>query len=399
MAVDFRHIVFILAVLFWPTYYFALEFTPNGLFVNIALLTISIPIFLHMSTRFAKIQRIKVDSLQVKFLFFVFFTVIQKLISGNSGYFSILSDFVNVSICFLFWSNLDSIFGKKKTNLAFYLSALLVLAILVLPQYIFGIELNEGLVNVFKTINFDSIRFVKSTLEVSFWIGILFSLSITIKKKFLKIPILIFLTLLIVASGKRSLLIFLGLVILLDYFKLFRRNFNVIALLVPLIPVFFTFFSFIILSLAKESELLYSLIVTTTEENFQSGSGRLLMWYDLIVIFLDFNTTNILTGVENFKFWKYFEDPIYYNLHNTYLHIFFESGYILFVFVIYYFFKFIRRSHRNMQKSDSSLQGRAILFLLVLVLSNTEAILRLETGHTLLAASILSLPNISGPDD
>jgi hypothetical protein len=398
LSINIRNIVFTLAILFWPTYYFTLEFTPNGLFVNLVLLSFSIPIFLYLSSRFVKNPQVQVDSLQVKLLFFIFFTVIQKLIAGKLPYLSILSDFLNLLLCLFFWSNLDAILGNKKTNHAYYLSAFLVLAILVLPQYIIGISLKTGLVNAFKTIDFDRMKFVKSTLEVSFWIGILFSLSNTIRIKSVKIPMLILLTLLVLASGKRSLLIFVTFVLLLNNIKLFRRNFNVLALFVPFIPVFFAFFSYLILFIAKKSDIIYSLVVTTSEENFYSGSGRLLMWFDLIMIFLDFEMSNVFSGVKNFEFWKYFDDSIYYNLHNTYLHVFFESGYLLFFVIIMYFYRLIQRTHRNLQRADTCLYDRAMLLLLVLVFSNTEAILRLETGHTLLALSILSLPSISRSD-
>lgn len=327
--------------------------------------------------------------------FFIFLILIafHRIIFDSVSLLSWLSDVFRVFSLAVFWFYLDSFIGIKKANQALFLSSGIVFFLLLLPQYIGTLVFGDGIVNAFKRIDRESLRFLKSTIEVYLWIGVFLSFLVTKKNSFLKYAFLAIFTIFLIASGKRSLILFFVLILALTNFSIIRKRFYSFSYFIPLLPVIFYFFRYTLLSLISENNIFYSMLITTSLDNFQTGSGRVLMWYDLILVFFEFDAAYLINGVQDFQLWKYFDDSIYFNLHNTYLQIFYNNGYLLFFFLVVVFFKYLKRVNEGFKFYNISLNARSFLFLLILTFSNTEALLRIETTHCLIAITILCLRN------
>lgn len=388
-----RRIYYLLAIVFWPLYYVSLDVTRNTLINNAILILMSVPALVLVLFGSKKKSVPHIHLPQHYFFIFLILIAFYRFIFDSDSLLSKLSDVFSVFSCAVFWFYLDTFIGRKKANQALFLSSGIVFFLLLLPQYIGSLSLGSGIVNAFKRVDFESLRFVKSTIEVYLWIGVFISFLVTKKKSFLKYVLLAIFTIFIVASGKRSLLIFFVLILALTQLSFLRKRFYSFSYFIPLLPVIFYFFSYTLLLLFSGNDLIYSMLVTTSLENFQTGSGRLIMWYDLILVFFEFDAAHLINGVQDFQFWKYFDDSIYFNLHNTYLQVFYKNGYLLFFFLIVVFFKYLKRVNGGFKSYNISLNARSFLFLLILLFSNTEALLRIETTHCLIAITILSLRN------
>lgn len=386
-----RNIIIWNGILFWPLYYVSLEFS-NTFITNVVLLILTLPTVIEVFFSSLK-QRHRLKILPQHYLFiFILLISFHRLIFDFVSSISVISDLAAAICCFIFWFKIDKYIGSKKANLVLLLSSSIVLFCLILPQYI-NILFSGEILNAFKNVDFESVKFVKSTIEISLWLGIFISFVFAKKASFFKYFTLIILTILVIASGKRSLLIFFLLIFALTVFSFLRKKLFLISFAIPLLPLIFYLFSYSLLLLFSGNTFVYSLLVTTTEENFLTGSGRLLMWYDLIQIFFNFESSSIFNGPQSFKIWKYFEDEIYHNLHNAYLQIFYKRGYLLFIFCLFIFYKYLRELKIGFKNPDKSFDVRKILFLLIFTMSNTEAMLRMETSHFLIPLMILSLKN------
>lgn len=393
-----KTIYFTLAIVFWPLYYIVIELNQNPYIEIATLFFLTTPALLLILKRTIEKRALSMKFLpQHLFFIFVFLSSLQMLFSDPStSLLSQISNFANVFFIAFFWFNLDKFVGRDKTNLALFLSSGIVLFVLLLPQYYLGFSLNDGIIGSVKNSGYQvgGVKFVKSTVEIYFWTGIFFSILLTKKKTLLKYLFILFLSLFIIASGKRSLLIFYFLTLLLSQINFIRKNFGLYSYFIPLLPVIFYFFNYLLIPLLFKNDLIYSLFVTTSLENFQTASGRLIMWNDLVVIFFSFDFAHLFNGVKNFSFWKYFDNPIYFNLHNTYLQVFYQQGYLFFIFVLLIFWMYLRLMNYGFKnKPQLHYKARSYLILLVLIFSNTEALLRIETTHCLIAVTILSLRN------
>lgn len=367
-----------LSIFYWPLYYLGLVLAERlgvSYLDNVFILPFSIIVcFIGFKKRmFAHLFK---NSFMLAWILFFSIAFIHSGINEDWSIVKFILNFILFVTHFTFWYIVALTLNNNVLEKSIFFSANIVFFVFILFQYFQDVGISNLSVNFLKGVNLDNIYGVNSTIDSVLWLSVLVAYilkELYNKINFRNIIFILLYFLIMLGLGKRSLMLGSAILFFLSFFNFSPKYFKFIPLLIVL-PLLWSVVAQNLILIIGGNDFFRDVVIRTNEEKFIEASTRIPMYIEAISKLFTFDLEYFF-GYKDFPFYIFFEDEKYWNIHNTYLQVFIDHGYILFFLFLYLIIRlFFKISNLNAGFIYNNLFF--YIFIFVFVIGNSEAMIR-----------------------